>query len=377
MFKKILNNVILGLLAIVASTVPLGCSRESYEEPDSKVRDTIFYLTLNISTVDGFGAALHTRAGGDYFYEEPERDNEKINNLRVYIVKEDGTLEALRYVTCNSPSVETPEHITFKLSRGKKTVYLFANDSALPQNVKDLFDSLEHKVGTLFPAYELSSVILQRNAASSFYTLDQDIPMCESFEVTLDRDDEGVEYVNADVFVTRIAVKYTFICKEPAEKVTVRLNGMATRQFFMPRKAIYFPDKYEAAEIINGIPGRDIISFLPPQNPGLENFELTLTGRQEIELTDDKGKKSKAYRYDPIYLMETSGSSFSMTIRLCEGTESGTWFPEHELPNLPRLPRNTHVVVYMGVDEYNLNCKVDVVPYRGCVLDPYFGLERN
>lgn len=376
MLVRIINHILCILLAILAPTVLIGCEKDSNDEPDTPLRDKVVYLTLNINTADGFGTSFHTRAG-NYYYEEPERDNEKMNNLRIYIVQEDGTLEAMRYVVFNNPSVEMPDNITFRLTPGKKTVYLFANDTSLPQKIQDIFKKLENDIGAVFPASELSSAILQRDAESTFFTVDEDIPMCESFDVDLKSDDSGATYVKADVFVTRIAVKYTFICREPAEKVTVRLNGMSTSQYLMPNQAVYYPGKYEAAEVINGISGRNITSFIAPQNPGLVNFEQTLTGREEIEITDDTGKKSKAYRYDPIYLMETPGTSFSMSIRFDDGNETGTWFPEHELPNLPLLPRNTHVMIYMGVDEYTLNCKVDVVPYRGCILDPYFGLERQ
>lgn len=377
MSLRIINHILSGLLAVLASTAIIGCGSDSYDEPDTNVpdkTDTAFYLTLNISTADRFGSSSFSRAG-DYYYEEPERKNEKMNNLRVYVVKDDGTLEAMRDVIRENLNDEISNKVTFKLSRGKKTVYLFANVTALPQNIKDLLRQLE--VGAMFPASEFADAILKRNAASPFYTFDQDIPMCESFDVTLDRDDEGVSYVNADVFVTRIAVKYTFICREPADKVTVRLKGMATRQYFMPNEAVYTPGKYEAPEVIDGISGRSITKFNAPGNPGLADFELTLAGCEEIELTDDSGKKSKAYRYDPVYLMETPGTEFSMSLCLADGnkTGTGTWFPEQTLPNLPLLPRNTHVVVYMGVNKSELDCTVDVLPYRGCILDPYFGLE--
>lgn len=381
MSKRIIYHILSGLMAVIASIVLTGCVYDSYDDPDEPTdEDKIFYLTLNIATSDGFGSSPLTRAG-NYFYEEPERANEKMNNLHVYIVKEDGTIEASRYVIYNDPNLYAPKSITFKLSRDEKKVYLFANDTYLPKNLKKLLSELDHEVGIEFPASELASEILNRNASSPFFTLDQDIPMCESFEVNLNSDEEGVAYVNADVFVTRIAVKYTFISLEPAETVTVRLNNMATSQYFMPNSATYFPGKYEDPEIINGISGRNITAFTPPQTPNLSTFEMTLTGRTEIELTDDTGNKTKAYRYDPIYLMETPGTSFSMSIKF-DGQveneeEAGIWFPDHILPNLPLLPRNTHVVIYMCVDKYELNCKVDVVPYRGCILEPYFGLQRD
>ena len=49
------------------------------------------------------------------------------------------------------------------------------------------------------------------------------------------------------------------------------------------------------------------------------------------------------------------------------------------LPNLRALFRNTHphVIVTMNDGPAIINAVVDVVPYRGCILDPYFGLPRD
>lgn len=375
MSKRITYHFLFGLIAIILAVGLTGCVYDSSgDEPEAFDPDRTVYLTLNIGVVDGIGSQSSTRAGS-YFYEEPLRKNEMLNNLRVYIVREDGTLEAMRRVVFDNAVTETPNSLTFKLDRGKKKVYLFGNDTSLPSEFKTLFSSIE--IDGVFPADRFSAIQLTRTQNAPFFTAAQDIPMCESFDVVLDSDDERVTYVNADLYVTRIAVKYTFLCREDLEKVTVRLNGMATNQFFMPNTAEYFPGKYLKPEVINGIASRNIVSFLSPETTRRSDFEVELTGRTEVELTDETGVKSKVYRYDPIYLMETPGSEFSMSIRLGLDGGTGTWFPDHTLPNLPLLPRNTHVVVNMGVKEFILNCAVDVVPYRGCVLDPYFGLERD
>ena len=48
------------------------------------------------------------------------------------------------------------------------------------------------------------------------------------------------------------------------------------------------------------------------------------------------------------------------------------------LPNLRALFRNTHshVIITFTEGEFEVKAVVDVVPYRGCILDPYFGLAR-
>ena len=44
------------------------------------------------------------------------------------------------------------------------------------------------------------------------------------------------------------------------------------------------------------------------------------------------------------------------------------------LPNLPHLPRNTHVVVNVTINEQDIDCVVDVRPYTEIELEPDFGL---
>lgn len=374
MSKRIVNNILLGLIVLLAATGLTGCVYDSFpDEPLPDDRDV--YLTLNIGTSDSFGTSTQTRAGS-YFYEEPERQNEMLNNVTVYVLREDGTIEDSRRMNISSGVNSTS--MTFKVSEGKKKVFLFGNDTALPAAFKNLLGSLARN--DVFPQTVLSNMVLTREQSKQFYTTEQDIPMCESFDFDLDVTNAGTIYFNADVFVTRIAVKYTFICRDNVDTLTIRLNKMGCSQYFMPRNVTYNPGKYQAPEIINGIPGRNIKEFFTPGQTTQASFEMTLSGKTEIELTDEEGKTSKAYRYDPVYMMETSGTSFSMSIRFdqgIEGVQPGDWYADQILPNLPLLPRNTHVVVYLGADNNILNCKVDVVPYRGCVLEPYFGLERN
>ncbi len=45
------------------------------------------------------------------------------------------------------------------------------------------------------------------------------------------------------------------------------------------------------------------------------------------------------------------------------------------LPNLPVLPRNTHVVLRATInDPADIRWKVDVVPYGEVILEPGFGI---
>lgn len=377
-FRKIYKSLIVLLVGILLSGLTTSCVYEYPEsEPDSPTRSAWVYLTLKVGVAEGNGSRTFTRAGS-YYFEEPERLNEKLHSLRIFIVNSNNNLlEATRFINFDAGSQQIGSGLTFKLSPGLKRIYLVANEGSLPADIRSSLTGIG--INTAFPADQLASRYIARTQNSPFYTLDQDLPMSEFFDIDLKNDsgnENGSVYVNADLFVTRLPVKYTFICQEDVPAIAVRLNDMAQDEYLFPKEATYFPDKYDAPEVIGDIAGRNIVKFNVP-TARKSQFTYNLTGKTEIELEKEDGTKVKAFRYDPIYLMETEGTSFSMSIRFGEGAEIGTWFSDQVLPNLPLLPRNTHVIVYMSVKEYGLKCAVDVVPYRGCILDPYFGLERN
>lgn len=49
---------------------------------------------------------------------------------------------------------------------------------------------------------------------------------------------------------------------------------------------------------------------------------------------------------------------------------------EVPLPNLPSLPRNTHVKVNISLKNSDVKCTVDVVPYTAVPLNPSFGFDQ-
>ncbi|MDE6066249.1 MAG: hypothetical protein K2G27_05450 [Duncaniella sp.] len=344
------------------------------EQPD-------VYLTLDVGVIDNTSMSSRSRAGS-YYFELPERNNEKLNSLKIFIFNPDNNIiEGYRYVNFDSDGSPVGSNLTFKLKPGDKRIYLIANDQAVNQNIRNIYSNLGK--GDVFPEDALNSATLSRGSQRPFFTSAQNIPMNESFDITLETpaEDES-RYIHKTLFITRVAVKYTFIFADDVRAVTVGLDNMSTVQYFMPNRAVYSPAKYEPAETIDGITGRNITSFTAyPQDKSV--FELTLTGKTPVEITEADGTKTTAYVYDPVYLMESSGSTFRVRVKLDAGETDaegnsleGSWYDYRQLPNLPLLPRNTHVLVRMSAT-YGLTCTVDVVPYRGCLLEPYFGLNRD
>ncbi|MDE7154055.1 MAG: hypothetical protein K2O00_06390 [Muribaculaceae bacterium] len=373
--------------ALIVATLPLwSCSDDNpVNPPVPPTHEPVVYLTLKVDVNEGSSMAPASRADGTYYFEEPTRDNERMHDLFVVVVRsEDNTVESRRFVTFDNNAVVSADNLIFKLTSGDKRLFLVANSSSLPS---DIIDLLETPIGSVFPEDVLNAATLSRYSYQPFFTGNQKIPMAETFDLTLEPDNSEGEptYCSARVFVTRIAVKYTFMCPEEVSGITVRLAGVATKQYLMPNEVQYDPGKYLPGETINGITGRNIINFTAPYDPVCADYQVKLTGRYKVDGLGIDGLPdgTSTYRYDPIYLMETPGSSFYLSALFDEGAKdpvgndvSGTWFENRRLPNLPLLPRNTHVIVNLS-GKAGLECSVDLVPYRGCVLQPYFGIPRE
>ena len=374
--------------AMLGSVVACSSSDEPAVKtsPADATTTPYIYLSLNVG-VDESGLPTASSRGDNegYYFEEPLRPNEQLNNLYVFITDND-IVEAAREVKYNRfGQILNNENLTFKLKPGDKRIYLLGNTSSLPAEIHSLIGSIN--IGGQMPVESLNSAILSRSTSEPFFTLDEDIPMTETFDITLALEtSDKPTYVYADVFVTRIAVKYTILCPDDVNSLSVRLPALATKQYFMPKDVVYNPGKYRPGEKINGIEGRNITSFLSPATKSdLSDYTITLTGKTLVNAVNPDGSSSTAmtYRYDPIYMMETPGSVFSISACVDGGLKDdkgndigGEWFDYHALPNLPLLPRNTHVIVNLSA-KYGLKCNVDLVPYRGCILEPYFGIIRS
>ena len=383
-----------GLATLCALLLLLGlfsCSGATEEEPllpeevETEGEGNI-YLTLNVGVIDGFDGELLARSrqtrADDFYFEEKTRPNEILRTLNVFITDTEDKIEGVRAVEYTQYGTLVDSNLTFRLRPGKKRIYLIGNAPSLPQEVRDNYENL--KIGDTYPSATMADVILTRRNSLPFYTDAELIPMAESFDLNMEDIIPGPEpvYVYRDYFITRIAVKYTFIVFEDLPALRVRLSNMADRQYFIPRELYYNPGKYLPAVVIDGIPGRSITSFSSPLLPSqTQDYELELTGKELVQVTGADGVKVDAYRYDPVYLMESPSTSFTVNAGVAAGDEGEAlteleWLGALELPNLPLLPRNTHVVVRMSFrSEYK--CQVDLVPYRGCFLDPFFGLDPS
>lgn len=373
------------IMAVLGAVVACSSPDEPAVTTDPAYTPSV-YLSLNVGIEESCKTSVLSRGITEgYYFEEPLRPNEQLNNLHVFITDND-IVEAMREVRYNRfGQIIGNDNLTFKLTPGNKRIYLLGNTSSLPAGIHSIIESIH--IGDQMPVGDLNSAILSRSITEPFFTPDQDIPMTETFDISLVLESpDKPTYVRADMFVTRIAVKYTILCPDDVTGLSVRLPALATKQYFMPNGVVYDPDKYRPGEKINGIEGRNIISFLSPASDSdLSEYTIALTGKTLVNAVNPDGSTSsaKTYRYDPIYMMETPGSVFRISACVDHGLTDdngndigGQWFDYRTLPNLPLLPRNTHVVVSLSA-KYGFKCNVDLVPYRGCILEPFFGITRD
>ena len=139
------------------------------------------------------------------------------------------------------------------------------------------------------------------------------------------------------------------------------IKNMADKEYYLPRNAKYESENIEGKEYLT-IKSFDVPSFVEEYDYN-DDLEITLPAMKE-------GDTPTPIELSPIYLLEGKREGkYSVGI-----TVNGVYL-EGELDNLPdKLPRNTHVVVYITITDKELEFEVNVEPYREVELKPGFGL---
>ena len=218
------------------------------------------------------------------------------------------------------------------------------------------FDLGSLAVGTEFPSERVEGLTLSLQSASE--QIVGALPMSECHTVEVPDSD-----CSCDLTITRAAVKFSFLITNRSGR-EVSLTGLSIDK--MSRAEYLLPHNVERDE--NG----DIVDYDVPA-AGVNNgyYTFSLGGGLPVKLARNVQK-----RLAPIYLLEgryvdTSGDkrNYSMKI-LVDGAECGDYFAD-----LSTLPRNTHVVVRIGISDTDVEWKVDLLPYGEVKLDPSFGLN--
>lgn len=360
-----------------------------------------------------------TRAEGDNSpYAVAANDNEKVQTLRVIVVNSRNEVEGNVHINLMKDGGTPVEEQTVMMrniaSNDTKMIYLIANEEATrksPVSVGDVplvdYDFNKIKAGGKFPIDELFELKMQLNENSDHLSngLQGGLPMSECHRVRIPvvppdapgRDelegdgffllDENDQIINpapgADeeifgyrqtLWITRTAVKFTCEVTNNQTAGRVKLKGLRMQK--MAGEAYFLPRVLERD-------GHEIKEFAVPvetmENNKHFEFKYDLSATEELQ-------KGKPFVLPPIYLLEgkyTDKNGVKEGDNICnyqaalilerDGKQDTTSYMY--LPNLPVLPRNTHVVLRATInDPADIRWKVDVVPYGEVILEPGFGI---
>lgn len=333
--------------------------------------DLLSELTISV-TVSNTPEAPVSRATLDPSdYVGAMHDGEKMQTLRIIIVRPDGTVEHNRFMDFHSAggsSYLSVENVSFRVwGPETKKVYLFVNEKATRLNqatgqeepiVNFDFNSLAQ--GKKFPEESLAQLQISLNSGSDELP-SAALPMSECHEVEMPAKDH-----HADLYVTRACVKFTFLI-ENKTGIENTLNALSINkgsniEYYLPRIQ-YIGDPLAGTF--------EVSDYIVP-NTGLNNYYVfSKQFNKRITTAGDKGDGVTAL--EPIYLLEgkydeaDNDLNYSMSMTF-NGKEYSEYFPD-----VKTLPRNTHVVVLVSIGQYGLDWTVDVIPYQEVILNPGFG----
>lgn len=401
-----------------------SCHKGESEEPAVQSEPVMLNIRVSLSDL-----LPKTRAEGeDSPYAVAANDNEKIQTLRVIVVDSRNNVEGNVFMVLKKDgegTAVTEQTVTVRnvASNDVKMIYLIANEGATrtfdgkPEKLVDYkFSTI--KPGLKFPLKEMEALKmhLHENVDHLSNGLQGGLPMSEYHRVLipvvpkqeegvpggdelagdgfflLDEEDrviderveevEGVkEGTGEEIFgyrqtlwITRTAVKFTYEITNKQTAGTVTLKGlkmqkMAGTAYFLPR--------------VLKRNGHEIEEFAVPVETMLNNehFEFQYALPDVRVLQQDKPEV-----LDPIYLLEgkytdsngvqEGGKACNYRVALVLERNGGEVITSYMyLPNLPMLPRNTHVVVRATInDPSDIEWEVDVVPYGEVLLEPGFGI---
>lgn len=381
------DKLVSALLSLLVSIATVSCVYEAGYDPEEDLlpSDHVF-LNLRVNVAQTRLSPLSRQVVDDLnYFEAPVSEYEYINTLRVIIVRTsadglraDSIEHNRKFVSAVKGSLEY-DNMTFKVKGGEnKRVYLIANEDFVCANTGYDFNKLA--AGTPYPAGELESITLTRQKDSPLIdnrTGGTYVPMSECFSLSVPKPaDPGDRYIFKDMFITRAAVKFSFIFRMadgtgeiPGMSVGgIRVDGLADSEYLMPRATVYDPAKHLPADTPLG--GRFITDYEIPA--AAAHTEFAFTDKVQLKQLPDS-----AFYHPLVYLPESRKGKYTVTIKVGDSEDEAGYFEPVTLPNLPMLPRNTHVVVLMTLTGTGVNAEVRLVPYTGVWLNPDFGIDRD
>ena len=185
-------NLRIRLLSIfTVCSLLTGCVFEGSKE---EMGETLVRLKLDVE-VSNLPSSPKTKG-----YQDPETDNEKMNTLRIIVVRESGIVEHNTYLNFTRPDLILKD-MEYKVVGGeKKKIWLIANEG----NSKMTYDFSGIRPGFEFPENAVNEACISMTGNNDEVT--GWIPMTACHEVDMPLKDYDTE-----LFIVRAATKFTYI----------------------------------------------------------------------------------------------------------------------------------------------------------------------
>lgn len=392
-----------------------GCDGRSDEGlPSSNGPDAV-YLDINVALRDApvSGRSVSGRADEDPSYDKVT-DAEKMRTLRVILVRPDGKVEHNVHLDLkNNPVDDRYGKIRLKVQGNEeKTIYLLANEESVPVEIPDVEEDKtsrapktwnDFKPGKKFLTKEqMAGLVLSFDSVA--FSKEKPLLMSECHTVTLDNkglepdtENQGQDGEQAEVIlkkevtlkITRAAVKFTYEITNKSSQIyylsEIRIDKSASHEYLLPNGMVYDNTEKEVKDF--QVP--ELASYESFDQKYKENVKLEANSTNPVilpsfylpegkyENAEDVNKDYKT-SYKTAITLDTKDNSGVDLGGNSESTPSGKFTLESFFPNLPVLPRGTHVVVRMTVNEVDsISWQVDLRPYGEVILEPGFGIEMK
>lgn len=408
--RFIISHIFVVIVSAMVSAVMSGCTSD-IDSPSPT--ETMVTLSLNISTTDVSRRSRADITPPDYT-EGAATKHEKMNQLRIIIVDGSGNVEHNRFYDYDNYYYENVTHELKVTANDTKTIYLIANERAQRGDISLGGDGATNEVGIV--DYDFNKVTVDSPLPSDFTDYKLSLPVTSeminnipmSAVYTMQIGSESKQSLN--FLLNRCAVKYTFNFSNqssaPVRISELKIDKTATTEWFFPRvkkvdgtvimHQLHYPDTKENSAPTEPANNDAPAEWLKDQNSNDAFYTAYLYNNYSVpadviheqytrsaSLTIASNSEVKANfesDWKPFYLLESSyipadktGQTYTVNFNV-NGIELSK-----ELPNLPLLPRNTHVVVNVTFKDNDINLQLEVIvqPYSGVTLEPDFGIDRD
>ena len=387
MKPSIIHSIVICLAAL---TLPLMVACSSQEESLlEEISEATLYL--NIEPVGLTRAGIATLP-----------DNEKMHNVRVIVLHENGTVEHNRYYALEGSQVQ--KFILLKVTPNeKKKIYLFANEESV--SAMEGVAGVNSTLTAFFNNYTEGMPGFEAAVSNLYFAPDysggKPIPMSSMYEINFPEKGnfDGTFYVIR--FATKFMVNFMNWRGEEVIVENFTIANHADKNFLMA----HVNDSEQNEELFNGKTWIDWLKevsdassedddYATTEAAGwLKDYELpeqadkektythgrVTVGLPTVDIDNPNNSKPGVAKNIPVFYLPESKSpkagatdgeqEYTLTIKINGRDEPFVC----KLPNLKALFRNTHVVV--DITMYNSNeIIVDVIPYSEVKLEPEFGL---